>query len=177
MTNKLKYMAARIGLGIAHADEIKSLVNDLLDNEVYSDDFIDILDSNPTRMNEVVAPLTSYLNSIGIRIPNSEQAVWDLIAYHALAIAEGKIDPLKGLNSMIRDVYWNYDFSNSTREYLGDSHGIEQLIGYYWGYEDLVERPTEVSGNGQYGDDAIVELKKEIKREALQWTELYGSRA
>ena len=64
---------------------------------------------------------------------------------------------------------------NESREYVGDSHGIQQLIGYFWGYDDLEERPREVSFDGRYGADAFQALDQEVVRLAHQWLGEHGA--
>jgi hypothetical protein len=170
---ELEYMAARIAFGIATANEIQSIVDALLKDGFYSDEFIAITDSKPTRLAEVLEPFKTYLQSQGISIPTKEKAVWQLITYHVARISSGQDEPLVGLQNLISDVYWDYDFGACTKEVLGDSHGIEQLVGLYWGYDDIMERPQEVSLNGKYGDEAISETKKQIVKAAEAWIEKY----
>jgi len=173
---KLPYIAARIGLGTFRGDEILSTVDELLEKGIYSDYFIDVLDSKPPIFEVQVIPFSKYLASVGIEIPDREQAVWNLIAYYVTEIAKGHVDPLSGLSDLMGDVYWEYDFQTPTQEYLGDSHGIECLIGYYWGYDDMMERPDEISCNGKYRGEGVIELKKEIKREARAWRERFAKK-
>jgi hypothetical protein len=69
--------------------------------------------------------------------------------------------------------YWIYDFHSETDEYVRDSHGIQYLVGRYWGYYDMLASPTEISLSGRYGEEAINELKKGIASEARKWVERY----
>lgn len=56
---------------------------------------------------------------------------------------------------------------------VGDSHGIEHLMGAYYGYDDLDERPDEVSFEGRYGADAIAALDDDIRRLAAEWLDAH----
>jgi hypothetical protein len=139
---KLEYIAARFAFGNINADKIKSTVDSLLNEGVYSDYFIDIMDSKPARLDEVLPPFIAYLQHEGIPIPIKDDAVGQLIGYHVDRIASGNGDPIKELEELISDVYWDYDFHPHTKKYVGDSHGIEHLVGLYWEY---VERNYEIS--------------------------------
>lgn len=165
---KLEYMAARIAFGTVNADEIQSTVDCMLMNGVYSREFIDIMDSKPARLDEVVPPFVAYLQREGITVPTKDQAVWKLIAYHVSRIASGAADPISELQELISDVYWDYDFHTPTREYLGDSHGIQYLIGLYWEYDDMSERDRDASRD---------EIKEAIIKRSEEWTERFANKA
>jgi hypothetical protein len=59
--------------------------------------------------------------------------------------------------------------------FVGEEYGIAELIGCYWGYDDLEERPTEVSVAGQFGAKAIAALDAEVIRLAQQWLDERGA--
>ena len=98
-----------------------------------------------------------------------DDAIWDVLKYHISVLASNKVDPLIGLNELINEVHWNYDFYSKTKQYFGDSHGIDKLIGLYWGHDDLVSNPTVVSYAEKYGDEAIEQIKRDIVTEAKEW--------
>jgi len=142
--NELAYIASRIAFGEITADEIQKTVNALLVKGVYCDHFVAIIDSKPPTLGEVLPPFTAYLKEQGVTIPTKDEAVWQIIAYHCSRITSGIVDPLAGLQQLIKVIYWNYDFHKRTKHYLGDSHGLEHLIGLYWGYDDMMARPQEI---------------------------------
>ena len=55
----------------------------------------------------------------------------------------------------MQEVYWPHISKIPDTKYVGDSVGLEHLIGAYWGYDDLTGRPQEVSFEGKYGPKAI----------------------
>jgi hypothetical protein len=166
----LRYLAALEGLGNLDADTIRKMIDSLINSGYYLDSFLDVLDSSshPT-MQEVRPAFVDLLERHGIAVPGREEAIWQLIEYHMRKISSGAVDPVEGLNRWYFDVYPCYDFHARTTKYLGDSHGIEGLLAWYWGADDLQRGPNEISVNGKYGDAAWVELRNEIRNEATQW--------
>ncbi len=154
MKHSLYYQAAKHTMGRLHSDAIKATIHALVDEGFYLDEFLDALDAKRPRMDEVEPALLAALRHYGITVPSREQAVWQLLEFHLQRIASGADDPLDGLGKLMADVYWDYDFHTPTKEWLGDSHGIEQLIGLFWGADDLREEPEAVSWNGKLGDAA-----------------------
>jgi hypothetical protein len=169
MNDSLRYKAARLGFGTLDADTMKTTVDALMNEGFYVDACLDALDSAPARVDEVLPAFRAALDHYGIALPSREEAVWQLIEYHVRQIASGACDPYEGLAKLISEVYWDYDFHTPTKQFLGDSHGIDQLIGLYWGADDLEDRPSEVSLNNKYGAEAWSELKREIGLEAERW--------
>jgi hypothetical protein len=164
---KLEYIAARIAFGNINADKIKLTVDSLLNEGVYSDDFIGIMDSKPARLDEVLPPFIAYLQHEGIPIPTIDDAVWQLIAHHVNRIASGEADPIEELQELISDVYWDYDFHPHTKKYKGDSHGIEYLVGLYWEYEESNHVVSPWKGN---------KLKRAIVKRSEEWMERFANK-
>ena len=162
----LKYIVAKIAFGTVHADEIRAVVDSLLTEGTYSDDFIDIMDSKPARLDEVLPPFTSFLKAKMISIPSKDQAVWQIIEYHVSRIATEVADTFEELNALIYDVYWDYDFHSQTKSYLGDSHGIEHLIGLYWEHDEIPEGSKEIGA-----------LKKKVISRSLEWMGRFANHA
>lgn len=170
MKQSLDYHAAKLAVGKLSADEIKSTIHGLVDEGLYLDEFLDALDADMRpRMDEVLPALLAALTHEGIALPEKEQAVWYLIEFHLKRIAGESVDPIEELGKLIADVYWDYDFHAQTIKYLGDSHGIAQLIGLYWEADDLREYPEDLSRKRKYRKDAWPELKRQIVIEAKQW--------
>ena len=159
------------------AQEIRDTVDALIDTGTYSDEFLPIIESTPPTLRDVLGPFRKYLEKSGIRIPDKNTAVWRIIHHHVLMIVSGTVGPFDGLKQLIADIYRDYDFRTSTREYLGDSHGIEHLIAHYWGHDEMTDRPTEVSCNGKYGDEGLQELDKEILKSSKEWMTNFADKA
>jgi hypothetical protein len=170
MTKELRYKAAKFGFGKLAAHEIKTLIGPLMNEGVWFDEFIVALDSSPPQMDEVLPAFLKVLKKYDIAVPERGAAVWEILKIHISAIASEDIDPLEGLNKMMSDVYWDYDFQVLTKEFIGDSHGIELLIGLYWAYDDLRDESHRFSCKRKLNID---EIKGEVVKEAKRWINKY----
>lgn len=157
---------ALIGLSI---EEMQSIINRLIEDGVYYDAFFDVIYPKDL-ITEVVGPaFEKSLASLGVPIPHHEDAVWVMINYYLRKIVSGEVDPYEGLEQFMYEVYWKYNFYARTETYLDDSHRIELLINLFWAYDDLMDRTTAASVNGNFGKSAVVALKNEICTEAKRW--------
>jgi hypothetical protein len=170
--NKLEYIANKLAFNKVSADEIQAVVDGLLNEGTYSDDFLEIINSTPACLAEVLPPFLKYLKSLGIYIPSKDEAVWNLIAHHIRKIADKEVPPTDGLTKLIEDVYWDYDFHSSARQYLGDSHGIHCLIGLFWEYDDICDCANE-KYYGKPVTEMIEELKLAVIEEARRWRDIH----
>lgn len=170
MNSSLRYQAARQGLGTLSPEDIKATIKALVDDGLYLDAFLEALDSDShPRMEEVLPAFLAALRQYQLAIPSREEAVWQLIEHHLQNITSNQANALQELGKLVAEVYWEYDFQTPTKRYLGDSHGIEQLIGLYWSADDMRERPQEITFNGMHGDEAWSELNRQIVMEAIRW--------
>ena len=82
-------------------------------------------------------------------------------------IASGFVAPRAGLAELV-DLHLRQPDPEGVR-YVGEEYGVAQLIGYFYGYDDLEERPAEVSFAGLHGRQAMAALDAEVVRLALAW--------
>lgn len=174
MPHSLHYQAAKLAMGKLNADEIKATILGLVDGGFYLDDFLDALDNSRPRLDEVLPGLLAAFSHHGIVVPDKEQAVWILIEHHLKAIAAGESDPLEELSKLIADVYWDYDFHTPTKEYLGDSHGIEHLVGAYWEADERRENAEEGSPSAAASAEEWAALKKQVVLQSKRWLATRG---
>ena len=78
--------------------------------------------------------------------PSQAQVEWSLRGI-LRRIAAGTVKPRPGLGELVA-VYHSAPQSETNR-YVGEEYGIEQLYGFFYSYDDLEERPSEVSFEGQ----------------------------
>ncbi len=152
---------------------IKSIFDDLSRNSIFYEEFIDF--ENCERLEEFIPIIENIISSMCLLKPkNKEQAVWIILKYWISNIALEKIDPIMGLELLIKDIYWTYDFHVTAGTYLGDSHGIHYLIGIYWEYDDLkgmyLHSPELVKKDKNYQI-----LKNSVLTEAKEWVDKYSS--
>lgn len=169
MPHSLHYHAAKLAMGKLNADEIKAIIHGMVDEGFYIDDFLDALDTSRPRLDDVMPGLLAAFSHHEIIVPDREQAVWRLIEHHLKAIAAGESDPLEELAKLIADIYWDYDFPARTKEYLGDSHGIEFLIGAYWEADDLRENASGRGPNAGASAEQWAELRNQVFLQSKRW--------
>lgn len=171
----LRYQAARLGLGTLDPEDVKSTIEALVDSGLFLQPFTDALVLSRPRLDEVAPGFVAALAHHGIAVPDQHTAVLQLIEHHLRNAVRPGADPLEHLARLIDEVYHQYDFASVTREFLGDSHGIERLIGLHWGIDDMRERP-EISCNGKTGDEAWPEVRQLIAVEAERWLSEWPAR-
>jgi hypothetical protein len=88
-------------------------------------------------------------------------------------IANGWVGPRVGLGELVA-AHRGLPEPEGAR-FVGEEYGIAELIGCYWGYDDLEERPTEVSVAGHFGASAIAALDTEVVRLAQAWIDERGA--
>ncbi|MEL6106214.1 MAG: hypothetical protein AAFU85_09260 [Planctomycetota bacterium] len=156
--------------------EVRDVADRLLNAGVDHDALVTIYLAEPDDGEAIVRAMERFLIACNIRIPDRDTAIWGILEYHIDRIARRSGDPLDRLREMMDAVYYEYDFREKTIQWLGDSHGIHHLVGYFWVRESLMDRPDEVSCNGKYGVEGLAELKNEIVEAAKTWLDQYSGR-
>ena len=100
-------------------------------------------------------------------VRSKDQVEWELAGI-LRRIASGSVRPRVGLAELVA-AHRRLPESNTAR-FVGEEYGIAELIGYYWGYDDL-----EVSFAGQFGTRALAALDVEVVRLAQQWLDERGA--
>lgn len=164
---ELAYLAAGLALRIHDTVVAKKLVNNWLERGVYFDEFLNIVDCEPGRIEDASAALSRLLPKFGCSFPSRDEAFWQIIDYHTARISKQLCEPYEGLRAIIKEVYCQYNFPE-TEKHLGDSLGIERLIGTYWNIDDILARCAGVGVNAE-DQRMIDDLKREILEEAQDW--------
>jgi hypothetical protein len=172
MHPELRYLAALHGLAKLDADTMKSAVDALMNQGFYSEECLAALDSSPARLDEVLPAFHAALTHYGVLVPEPELAVWHVIAHHMQRITAQDEDPWLVLRSLFSDIYWDCDFQSQTQENLGDSHGIERLIGIYWALDDEAEHSGVSIDAFTPGQQSL----HTIRQVAKDWVDTHGDR-
>ena len=104
--------------------------------------------------------------------PSKAQVEWILSGVLS-RIARGVVSPRAGLRELVA-TYQAAPQADGAR-FVGDEYAIAQLVGYFYGYDDLEERPSEVSFDGRYGREAVTNLDAEVVRLAREWLDARGA--
>ena len=170
----LELAAARHAIGVLPSSDMVRIANAVLERGCYSP----VMGELATLRNPVMAdaaPLFEQaLEELGVQAPSRDTAVWVLLRHHIGQIAAGCISPREGLGRVV-EVYEQAHLYSETREYVGDSHGLERLLGCFYGYAEVEERPTEVSVHGRYGKEAARTLDDEVEQLSRRWLDVHGA--
>ena len=103
--------------------------------------------------------------------PSRDKAVWILLRHYLGEIASSSVAPRDGLVPMM-NLYDRADITSQSRQYAGDSHGIEHLVGAHWSYEDIDDAARVVTFKG--ADEEFKSLDVEVVRRAQEWLARHG---
>jgi len=132
LKDELKHEAARMHLRKLNIENVQKNVDGLMNLGVYYDEFIDIVYPKSTIVDDFIPVFEAVLSRLEIDFPkDKEEAVWVLLKKCINDIASKAMDPIYGLEQICSYVYCYYDFGAKAKKYLGDSHGIEHLLGLY----------------------------------------------
>jgi hypothetical protein len=171
MLSQLRFQGLRHRLGLAEWPELRQVADEALNAEIYTPSLVDAAFDANEWLYEIGAAFEKALKALEIYIPESkEECCWSLLHYHISQIESGVVQPQTGLKGVMEAFYGCKLFDQSTN-YVGDSHDIEAFICAYWGYDDLLERPQEVTYNDIAGEAAFLELDAYVLVSCKDWIE------
>jgi hypothetical protein len=166
----LELAAAQYRLGLETAESLRDLGVLLVADGVDAAVPLAIVDELTLAQ---VGPVFERLcDALHCSVPTLYQAIDTVVAAQLSDIVNGSIAPYAGLERLMNDVvrpHVNQESAAASGQYVGESRGLQNLIGAYWGYDELRERPSEISVDGKYGDDAIAALNAHVIEFARDW--------
>jgi hypothetical protein len=168
----LELAAARYRLGLEDGTSLRALGESLLSKDHDMDAAVRLTIVDDLAMSEVGPIFERVCREVEQTIPSLDEAIRIVSTKILCDIAEGSIDPQMGLQSLMDDIYWPHLAAITNTEgdhYVGESQNLQSLIGAYWGYDELRKRPTELTVDGEYGEDAIALLDQRVKVIARDW--------
>jgi hypothetical protein len=169
----LRHIAVRYRLGLVDTESLIRVADTLLAEGRDTPAIIQLSILDFPVMADVAPIFERACTESGVTIPTKAQAVDDLLRSHLEAIVSGERAPREGLDAVMREIYNPYFADEPCKKYVGDSHGLQHLIGLYWGYDDLMERPRQVSCDGEYGAKAIARWGELVQQQARDWLQKY----
>ena len=147
MFSQLMSQGLRYRLGLAKWMELRQIADEALDAEIYAPSLVDAALDADEWLHEIGAAFEKALVELGIALPNSqEECCWALLHHYISQIESRATKPQPGLEGVM-EVYYGCKLYDRDTNYVGDSHDLSLLIGAYWGYDDLLERPEYVTYN------------------------------
>jgi hypothetical protein len=171
----LKHLAIRYRLGLLNTESLVEIADKLLEEGRDAPSVIQLSILESPIMAEAAPIFENICAEYKIKIPTKDEAINKLLRFQSESIASGAIAPRKGLEATMRESYFPYFAGELSKKYVGDSRGMEHLIGAYWSYDDLVERPRQVSWSGKYGAEAIESWEESVRQYARDWIQKHDS--
>lgn len=169
----LEKFVVRYRLGLEDTESLIRAANSLLADGHTEPAIIELSLLESPIMTEAAPIFKRACAQLGVKIPDEREAITEVLRGLVEAIASGSLSPRTGLELVMQEVYWPHVSKERDAQYVGDSVGLEHLIGAYWGYDDLTGRPQEVSFDGKYGPKAIAAWEQYVRQQARNWLQRY----
>ena len=169
----LRHLAARYRLGLQDTESLVRIADTLLEEKRDTPAVIQLSILESPVMADAGPLFERACAELSVAVPTRDEAVDELLRHHLESIASGTCQPHEGLEALMREIYYPHFAGEPCKEYVGDSRGMQHLIGAYWSYNDLMERPREVSRDGKYGSEAIARWGDSVRQYARDWLQKY----
>jgi hypothetical protein len=168
----IRHFAVRYRLGLQDTESLVRAADTLLAEGHSEPAIVELSILESPIMAEAVPVFERACAELGVTVPSKDEAIDELLRGYLESVASGAIPPRDGLSAVMREVYFPHFASEPSKKYVGDSRGMEHLIGAYWAYDDLTERP-ECSWDGKYGAEAIASWEQSVRQYARDWLDKY----
>jgi hypothetical protein len=168
----IRHFAVRYRLGLQDTESLVRAADTLLAEGHSEPAIVELSILESPIMTEAGPIFERACSELGVKVPTRDEAIDELLRFYVESIASGARPPHDGLSAMMREVYIPHFASEPCKKYVGDSHGVEHLIGAYWAYDDLTQRP-ECSWAGKHGAEAIASWEQSVRQYARDWLERY----
>jgi len=169
----LRHFAARYRLGLQDSESLVHIANTLLEEGRDTSAVVQLSILESPVMADAGPLFERVCTELSVAVPTKNEAIDELLRHHLESIASGACQPREGLEAVMRELYWPHFAGEPCKEYVGDSRGMQHLIGAYWSYDDLTDRPHEVSWDGKYGAEAIARWGDSVRQYARDWLQKY----
>jgi hypothetical protein len=167
-------VAARYRLGLLTSDELPGLAMAALEAGFESRALCELACERHPTFAEHQQIFERALRDCGVSMPETDVAVEYMLRHYLQSIASGGMSPQEGMRRVVTDIYYPYISDHPVREYVGDQRGLEHLIGAFYAYDDLYERPGQVSFEGLYGPKAVPAFDRHLRQLAEEWLQRNG---
>ncbi|MBX7246446.1 MAG: hypothetical protein K1X53_13195 [Candidatus Sumerlaeaceae bacterium] len=164
----LRHAAVRYRLGLLGTEALVHIADLLLEEGCDSAAAVQLATLESPVMPEVAPLFERACAECGIIVPSMGEAIDEMLRFHVESIASGVRPPREALGDLMSQVYYPHISHESVREFIGDSRGLEQLIGAYWSYDDFLERP-DCLFKGRQGEAAIPFFDEHVRELARAW--------
>ena len=173
----IQLIAGRYRLGLANGEDLVGVADALLEGGQSDDAVIELASLSNPIMSEAGPLFENMCSKLSVVIPNSADAISMVLHESMLTIVSDQSATRRELTHLVRNIYYPILSKEHSTKYVGDSRGLENLIGAYWMYDEVHERPNEVSFQGKYGQEALLLLDKHVRQLANEWLQRHVSRS
>ncbi len=173
MASNIELTAARYVLGSIPSEELKRAADQALDAGIVSPSLSELACIIHPIMSETGPLFEAMLGGLSIQLPSKEEAIWIVLRHWLTEISQGRLDPMDGMARVISEVYDQANLHERTKNYVGDSHDLQGLIGNYIAVDD-----GDIARIASYGSHDETELLNETRtnmvRQAKEWLAKHG---
>lgn len=122
--------------------------------------------ANPFEINSI---FKSVLRELEVELPTEDEAIMMLLCYHIEKIAEGRTPPRERMETIMEEIYYPGKLFEKEKEFVGESHDLNHLIGCYYSYDDIEERPKKWILGRLSDKKSMKALDQEMIEHAKEW--------
>ena len=175
MPTKLIFEAARHRLGLTSGLDLVKAAEAAMLAGAESEALVLLAGEVDPIMSDAAPLFERVLRDLRIDVPDASTACWILLRHHIERIANNRVKPREGVQAILNEVYFPGGLYEQTAEFIGDSHDIHHMLGYFYGIDDIKERPHDVSCDGKFGAEAIAAVEAHIRELATNWLTEHGT--
>ena len=171
----LQLAAARHALGTLKSWEVVDLANQVATPTEITIAVASLSTLREPDFSEVRPLFLEWIAEAHVAMPTREEAIRTLLIHFIRQLAGGAAAPRSTLENLMNEVYFPGGLHALSKNYAGDSHGIERFIALYYEYDDIEERPGAVTLDGMSGGAALSTLDARALKLAREWRPPWGA--
>ena len=166
-SDRLRLAAAQLALRCATGADLKAAASGAADDGPVTPNLAALLTLRDDTLTEAEPLFRMALQDLHLAMPSADEALWLVLRTNIHAIAAGSTDPEKGLERIVA-ISNAVDLHGRSAKTVGDSHGIQYLLGTYWELHDVRAHTTEVGFQQNYGS-VLETLRSKAVEHAKTW--------
>ena len=173
MASIIELTAARYVLGIVPSEELKRAADQALDAGIDSPSLCELAGIIHSTMSEAGPLFEAALRELSVQAPSKEEAIWIVLSHWLTEISKGRLDPIDGMARVMSEVYHPAKLYERTKNFVGDSHDLQSLIGNYYAVDD--GDIARIAANGLHDEaELLKETRMNMVRQAKEWLAKHG---
>jgi len=168
LVDQLRFLTGRSFGQRAWPNDAKPLIEALMRQEIWYDEFIDILDARTPYLEDAIPALRVALAHFGVAWPDAQTAQWWQLEEMMQAITTVQIDPFDGLRAFMDRLLWE-----PTDPAFYKMVDIEAFVKTWYEFDDRLDYQSDFLTNPDYALE-VAELKAALVRKAGEWLALHG---